>query len=61
MDRIARFVPSVEDLDRNRGKIAGFLVGVAVPLVLAALFVVIYTGHGFGETPVSRPPVYPNF
>jgi hypothetical protein len=32
-----------------------------VPLVLVALFIVIYTGYGFGEVPGPRPPIYPNF
>jgi hypothetical protein len=61
MDRIARLLPTAEGIGRNRGKIAGFAVGVAAPLLLAALAVVIYTGYGFGEVRTVLPPVYPNF
>jgi hypothetical protein len=61
MRRLANLVPTVGDLDRNKAKIAGFLAGVFVPLVIVALFTVIYTGYGFGETPAVRPPIYPNF
>ena len=61
MRRIASLVPTAGDLDRNKAKIAGFVVGVVVPLLIVALFTVIYTGYGFGETPAVRPPIYPNF
>ena len=61
MRRLARLLPTAEGLDRNKAKIAGFVAGVVVPLVLVALFTVIYTGHGLGETPVPVPPIYPNF
>lgn len=61
MRRLARLVPTADGLDRNKAKIAGFVAGVVVPLVLVALFTVIYTGHGLSETPVSLPPIYPNF
>ena len=61
MRRLARLLPTAEGLDRNKAKIAGFAAGIVVPLVLVALFTVIYTGHGLGETPVPLPPIYPNF
>lgn len=61
MRRLARLVPTADGLDRNKAKIAGFVAGVVGPLVLVALFTVIYTGYGLSETPVSRPPIYPNF
>lgn len=61
MRRLSRLVPTAEDLDRHKGKIAGFIAGVAVPLVLVALFTVLYTGYGLSETPVRPAPIYPNF
>ncbi len=61
MRRLARLLPTPEGLARNRARIAGFAFGVAAPLVLSAFVTVLYTGHGLSETPVSPPPVYPNF
>jgi len=54
-------LPTADDLHRNRAKIAGFVFGLVAPVMLAALFIVTYTGHGIFITPVSPPPVYPNF
>ncbi len=61
MHRFARLVPTADDLHRNRAKIAGFVFGLLAPTMLAALVVVVYTGHGLWVTPASPPPVYPNF
>jgi hypothetical protein len=61
MRRIARLLPTAEGIDRNKAKIAGFAAGIVGPLVLVALFTVLYTGYGLGETPVPLPPIYPNF
>jgi hypothetical protein len=61
MRRLARLLPTAEGFERNKAKIAGFAAGVVVPLVVVALFTVLYTGHGLSETPVPLPPIYPNF
>jgi len=61
MQRLLQWIPTAGDLYRNRARIAGFAFGIFVPLVLGALFVVIYTGHGIGVTPPAPPPVYPDF
>jgi len=61
MRAILRRLPTVDDLHRHRAKIAGFVFGLLAPVMLAALFVVTYTGHGILVTPASPPPVYPNF
>jgi hypothetical protein len=61
MRRLARLVPTAEGIARNRAKIAGFVAGIVAPLVLVALFTVIYTGHGLFVQPEALPPVYPNF
>ena len=61
MQAILRRIPTADDLHRNRAKIAGFVFGLLAPTMLAALIVVVYTGHGLWVTPASPPPVYPNF
>ena len=61
MRSILMRLPTADDLHRNRAKIAGFVFGLVAPVMLAALFIVTYTGHGIFITPVSPPPVYPNF
>lgn len=61
MRRLSRLLPTAEGIYRNKAKIAGFVAGVVGPLMLVALFTVIYTGHGIFEQPVPLPPIYPNF
>jgi hypothetical protein len=61
MQAILARLPDPDSFRRHRGKIAGFAAGLVVPVVLALLFQVIYTGYGIGETPVLPQPVYPNF
>jgi hypothetical protein len=61
MQAILARLPDADTFHRHRGKIAGFAVGVLVPIVLILLFQVIYTGHGIGETVVPPAPIYPNF
>ena len=61
MRRLASLVPTAEGIDRHKAKIAGFAAGVVAPLMLPALFIVIYTGHGITETPQPLPPIYPNW
>jgi hypothetical protein len=61
MRRLARLVPTAEGIARNKAKIAGFAAGVVGPLLLVALFTVIYTGHGLFVQPQPLPPIYPNF
>lgn len=61
MRAILRRVPSADDISRNSAKIGGFFTGIVLPLILAALFVVAYTGHGLGESPAPPPAIYPNF
>ena len=61
MRRLSRLLPTAEGIDRNKAKIAGFAAGVVGPLMLVALFTVIYTGHGLWDSPPPVPPIYPNF
>ncbi|MEM9972756.1 MAG: hypothetical protein AAF771_01150 [Pseudomonadota bacterium] len=61
MQAIMRRFPSSDDLQRNKGKLAGFAAGVIVPLIIVALFQVAYTGYGLSEDPTPATVIYPNF
>lgn len=61
MQAILDRLPTQDSLHRNRGKIAGFIAGIVVPLVVAAFFTVIFTGHGLWAEPPAPPVIYPNF
>ena len=59
--RLIRRLADAETLHRRRGAIAGFIVGVAVPLMLAGLVLVSFRGYGIADTPPVPPQVYTNF
>jgi hypothetical protein len=63
MRRLARLLPTSEGIARNRAKIAGFAAGIVLPLIVAGLGIVAYTGQGLSETGTraSAEIVYPNF
>ena len=55
-------IPSIQDLDRNRAKIGGFLAGVVGTLLLGLLIGVVYSGESaFAAHQPDETPVYPNF
>ncbi|MBT8459991.1 MAG: hypothetical protein HKP37_05950 [Boseongicola sp.] len=61
MQNVLNRVPSTDALHRRRGAFAGFLAGVAVPLMLVGLFVVSFRGYGIMEQAPQPPQVYSNF
>lgn len=54
-------LPDAETLHRRRGAIAGFVAGVAMPLLLVGLVLVSVRGYGIADTPPTPPQVYTNF
>ena len=56
-----RRLPDPESFHRRRGAIAGFVAGVAVPLLLAGVFLVSFRGYGIADAPPVPPQVYTNF
>lgn len=61
MRRLARFLPTADGIARNRAKIGGFAAGIVLPLIVAGLGIVAYTGQGLSETaPVAAEVIYPN-
>lgn len=48
-------------LHRRRGAIAGYVAGVAVPLMLAGLLLVSHRGYGIMDAPPQGPQVYTGF
>lgn len=62
MQAITRRLPTAEQIDRNKAKLAGFAAGIAGPLVLALFMGVVYTGESaFVEPRPDETPVYPVF
>ena len=61
MRRIVDRLPDPETLHRRRGAIAGFVAGIAVPLLLAGLFLVSFRGYGIADQPPEMPPVYTSY
>jgi hypothetical protein len=63
-DKDMRFIRGLADPDRlhrRRGAIAGFITGVAVPLMLAGLLLVSFRGYGIADDAPVPPQVYTNF
>ena len=48
-------------LHRRRAALAGYLAGVAVPLMLAGLVLVAHRGYGIMDEPPQGPQVYTSF
>ena len=61
MERLVAKLPSGEALHRRRGAFAGFATGVFVPLVIAALVLVSFRGHGIMDAEPTPPQVYTAF
>lgn len=61
MQNVLNRLPSPDALHRRRGAFAGFLAGVAVPLMLVGLFVVSFRGYGIMEEAPQPPQIYTNF
>ncbi len=60
MQALLRRIPTAEQIDRNKSKIAGFTAGLVVPIV-AVLFVhAVRTGEGLYEPPREPVVIYPN-
>jgi hypothetical protein len=57
---LADRLPSRDILHRRAPALAGFAFGALLTLFAGAFITVIYTGHGYSETPVRHTPVYPN-
>lgn len=49
------------DLHRRRAAVAGYVAGVAVPLMLAGLVLVAHRGYGIMDEPPQGPQVYTRF
>ena len=60
MQRIIARIPTSEDIEPHKAKLAGLGSGVFGALMLLALAQVLYTGRGLGEDPPPAPMVYPN-
>ena len=61
MEAIMRRMPSKDTLERNRGKIAGFVAGLVAPIVAIMLFMAVWTGEGIGsDNGPSAVTIYPN-
>ena len=58
MRRLAR-LPAT--LHRRRAAVAGYLAGIAVPLMLAGLVLVTHRGYGIMDEPPRGPQVYTSF
>lgn len=56
-----RRLPDAETLHRRRGAIAGFVTGIALPLMLAGLVLVSFRGYGIADEPPQGPQVYTQF
>lgn len=48
-------------LHRRRVAVAGYLAGIAVPLLLAGLVIVAHRGYGIMDDPPRGPQVYTSF
>ncbi len=53
-----RLLPSARTLDAAAPKLAGLAAGIAVPLILAGVFLAVM-GGGLSDNPAPPPPVYP--
>ena len=61
MRRIFASLPDTDSLHRRRGAFAGFLAGVAVPLIIAGLFLVSFRGYGITESAPIPDQIYTSF
>lgn len=50
-----------DTFNRRRGAWAGYIAGVAVPLMLAGLMVVSFRGYGITEDAPVPPQIYTSF
>ena len=61
MQNVLNRLPDSASLHRRRGAFAGFLAGVAVPLLVVGVFIVSLRGYGIMENAPQPPQVYSNF
>ena len=61
MQTILNRLPSSDALHRRRGAFAGFLAGIAVPLLVVGVFIVSLRGYGIMEEAPQPPQVYSDF
>ncbi|SMX22421.1 hypothetical protein [Boseongicola aestuarii] len=61
MQNVLKRFPDSATLHRRRGAFAGFLAGVAVPLLVVGVFIVSLRGYGITEEPPQPPQAYSNF
>jgi hypothetical protein len=61
MQNVLNRLPDSASLHRRRGAFAGFLAGVAVPLLVVGVFIVSLRGYGIMEDAPQPPQVYSNF
>lgn len=61
MPSILRRLPDAETFERNKAKIAGFGLGIVVPIVAVLFFHAVRTGEGLYQPPGrDTVVVYPN-
>ena len=60
MEAILRRMPTSEQIDRNKAKLAGFAAGIVVPIVAVLFFDAVRTGEGVFYTPSDPVVIYPN-
>ena len=61
MQAIIRRLPTQDTIERNKPKIAGFVLGIVVPIVGVMFFHAARTGEGLYEPPnAERTIIYPN-
>lgn len=61
MQAILRRIPSAEDIERNKAKIAGAVTGAFGTLAVMGLVHVSFTGVGLFEERPTQPPIYTDF
>lgn len=61
MQNVLKRLPDSALLHRRRGAFAGFLAGVAVPLLLVGVFIVSLRGYGITEDAPQPPQIYTAF
>ncbi|MDU8943216.1 hypothetical protein [Ovoidimarina sediminis] len=60
MQAILRRLPTSEQIERNKAKLAGFAAGIVVPIVAVLFFDAVRTGEGLYQPPSEPVVIYPN-
>ena len=53
-------MPTSEQIERNKAKLAGFAAGIVVPIVAVLFFDAVRTGEGLYQPPSEPVVIYPN-